>query len=508
MIVEVSFEELQSLLRAKVSMEKVRNALDMFGTPVDEVDEEQKLLRVEVFPNRIDMLSVEGMARALNGFLGFEPGLPKFNLFDPGIRVFVESKETRPYLAFSSVFGVKFSEEAIKSIMQMQEKVHLTHGRNRRKYSIGLYDLDAIEPPIYVKELPLEDIRFVPLGEEREMNGREILEKTEKGRAYRHLVGNKAMVFVDSEGQILSMPPIINADFCRVTEKTRNVLIDSTGTAPGVNGVVAVFASNLFERGDKIGLIEPGPRFENRAIEVELEKINRLLGLNLSEEEIARALARMRLELKGKIVLIPPYRLDIWHWYDVAEDVAIGYGFEKLKPSMPSFALIGKSDPGRDYRNKIREILLGLGFTEARTFFLTNPELFLEEPVTVANAKSREFSALRNRLLPGLLELLYINKSEPYPQLLFEIGRIYNGREEWHVAGVIAKKDANFAEVKGIVEKLLEILGIKANWEDGSDPYFISGRCAKSELGVFGEVKPELVAKIGMPVAAFELKIG
>ena len=72
MIVEVPFKELQRLLKAKASLEQVSDALAMFGTPIDDLQGD--LLRVEVEPNRVDMLSPEGIARSLNGFLEAETG--------------------------------------------------------------------------------------------------------------------------------------------------------------------------------------------------------------------------------------------------------------------------------------------------------------------------------------------------------------------------------------------------------------------------------------------------
>ena len=90
MIVEIEYSELSKLLKAKVSIEKVIEALDSFGTPVDEVLGNS--LRIEVNPNRVDMLSPEGIARSLNGFLDAELSYPVWGLIPSEIETIVKTE--------------------------------------------------------------------------------------------------------------------------------------------------------------------------------------------------------------------------------------------------------------------------------------------------------------------------------------------------------------------------------------------------------------------------------
>mgnify|MGYP000450990311 CR=1 FL=1 len=395
MIIEVEFEDLISLLKRKVSLEKLTRALDMFGTPVDEIEE--NVLRVEVPPNRLDMLSTEGIARALNGFLGFEKGLPVWNFTSHTIEVEVKKSEIRPFVSFSSVFGVKMGENIIRSIMQMQEKLHLTAGRNRRKYSIGLYDLDKIKPPIRYMDLPLSEISFVPLGEDEEMTGEEILEKTEKGKEYKHLVGEKAPVLVDGKGRIMSMAPIINAEWCKVTENTRNIFIDSTGTEEGTDLMVALVATSLAERGGKIGVVVPGPTFLPKPMRVDFGKIKRVVGVEMSNIEIQEALEKMRYGVEGKKILIPPYRTDVFSIEDIAEDVAIAYGYENIPFEIPAMEGFGEPLKEIEIENEYRKLMIGFGFIEVKTFVLTNKELLElggKPIISVKNPKTKEALSL------------------------------------------------------------------------------------------------------------------
>ena len=509
MIVEVNPGYLMKLLKGRVSLEEVMEALDMFGTPVDEIKED--VLRIEVSPNRLDMLSTEGIARTLNGLFGFEKGLPVWGFTSHTVEVNVVGSLIRPFVSFSTVFDVKLEDEMIKSVMQMQEKLHVSAGRNRRRYSIGLYDLDKIKPPVKYLELPLEEISFVPLGEEEEMNGREILEKTEKGRAYGHLVGKKkAPVLMDSKGRIMSMAPVINAEWCKITEKTRNIFIDSTGTAPGTDTMVALIATSLAERGGKIGVILPGPSYLPIRMRMDMEEIRRIVGIPLQEAEIVEALEKMRYGVEGTDVLIPAYRADVIGMRDIAEDVAIGYGYEKIPFEIPPSPLFGEPLKESQVENEYRKLMLGFGFTEVKTFTLTSEELLKlagEPKIRVQNPKTMEATTLRQSILPNLLELLEKNKKAEYPQRIFEIGFVFLPEQKTALAGAVAHKEASFAEIKGIVDTLLEIMGRKVEWKSGKHRFFMEGRTAISKIGVYGEVKPELAARVGMPIAAFEILI-
>ena len=93
MIIEVPYKELAKLLKAKISVEKIRGTLDMFGTPVDDFDKDN--LRIEVNPNRMDMLSPEGIARSLNGFLGAEIGYPVWSLVPSKLELAVQKSKIR-----------------------------------------------------------------------------------------------------------------------------------------------------------------------------------------------------------------------------------------------------------------------------------------------------------------------------------------------------------------------------------------------------------------------------
>lgn len=508
MIVDVSFKELQKLLKAKASLEQVMEALAMFGTPVDDVQGDN--LRVEVEPNRVDMLSAEGIARSLNGFLGAEVGYPQWKLVPGKLEVEREGSEIRPNVSFSSVLGTKLTEAALQGLMQMQEKLHLTVGRDRRKFSIGLYDLSKLASPITFKDMPLDDILFRPLGENSDMTGREALQKTEKGKRYAHLVGkDKAPVLVDGKGRILSMAPIINADFCRVTTKTTDFFIDSTGTQEGTDSMVAIVASALAERGGSIGVTMPGPSFLPERLRVTGKFVRDYLGRKIKKRTMRRCLEEMRYGYDGR-VLIPPYRTDIFSRIDIAEDIAIAHGYGEFEGELLPAQTPGEPLAWREREAHVRRLMVGLGFLELKTFMLTSPDLLQlsgRYRLTVKDSKSREYSALRQSLLPGMFQVLQLNKDADYPQRVFETGTVFMPVEGRRLAGLVAHNGAGFSEIKGVVDRLVSSMGWQADWEGDEHPFFMPGRTAACDLGHYGEVRPRIAEKVGLPVAGFELNL-
>jgi len=515
MIVEVEYADLISLLGKSVPLQDIVNALDMFGTPVDEYDE--TTLRVEVFPNRPDMLGPEGISRSLKGVLGIETGLPQWKMSSSELEIDVTSTTIRPHLSFATVTGVKLTESAVKSLMQMQEKLHIGMGRNRAKFSIGIYDMDRIRFPVKYTEMPLKDISFMPLdaptGEE--LTGQEVLTQTEKGRDFAHLLPKnprKAPVMVDAMDRVISMPPILNADFCKVTSSTTNLLIDSTGTAPGTDRMVALIATALAERGGTINVVMPGPLFLPGRMKLDMKYIHKLTGLELNRSEVAELLKRMRFGFLDE-VLIPPYRTDIMNQIDLAEDLAIAYGYQNFTHELPRMGLVGKPLKVSEFENTLRCLMVGNGFLEVKLFnLISKVDALLAggAKVETANPKSLECSVLRPSLLPGLFGLLRSNKSADYPQRIFEIGEIFAPGQGRCLAGFITHAKAGFTEVKGVVDAIQDLTGKTAEqptWKAGEHPMFMPGRTAISEWGVYGELLPVLSQKIGMPVAGFELRL-
>jgi phenylalanyl-tRNA synthetase beta chain len=248
---EFAFQDLCSLLGRRVRPEEVKDSISMLGVDVERIDNEKIIM--EVFPNRPDMLGIEGFARALKGVMDIESGLNEYLIEDSGIKLYVEPsvKEVRPYISAGVVRDISFTEGHLVSLMNIQEKLHITHGRNRKKVAIGVHDLSKVTPPFTYKAVGPEDVSFMPLDTAISMNLSEILKKHPKGMTYAGLLKgfNKYPVILDRNGEVLSFPPIINGERTRLSETTQEVFIDVTGTdRKAVDTAMNILVTGLLDR--------------------------------------------------------------------------------------------------------------------------------------------------------------------------------------------------------------------------------------------------------------------
>src|SRR3989344_4263294 len=223
-IVNLNKADLKKII-GNVEDEKIDEILSMFGTAVESISKEK--VEVEVAPNRPDMLSQQGLIRALKSYTEKETGLKKYKILPPQknykVKISSSVKSIRPCTACAIVKNLSFNDEKIKEIIDILEKLHTTIGRNRKKVAIGIYPLEKISLPItYTAEKP-NKIKFLPLEYPKELTGRQILQKHPTGRDYAHLLEDKPLypIFIDAKNKILSMPPIINShETGKITEAT------------------------------------------------------------------------------------------------------------------------------------------------------------------------------------------------------------------------------------------------------------------------------------------------
>lgn len=257
--VEFDFVELTGLIGKNFSPTELGGIIPMLGVDMGGIDNE--MVVVEVFPNRPDMLSVEGFARAMRGFLNIETGSCVYKVTDSEIRLFIESSvnKIRPCISGGILRELNIKEYHLKSIMDLQEKLHITHGRNRRKVAIGVHDLSRIEAPFFFKAVKPAEISFVPLDMNEKLNLGEILERHPKGREFAYIFedSEKYPVITDKNNNVLSFPPIINSELTRVTEKTKGIFVEVTGTEQqAVDQALNIVITSIAEWGGRISSIE------------------------------------------------------------------------------------------------------------------------------------------------------------------------------------------------------------------------------------------------------------
>lgn len=550
-VITFDYEDLYKILGKEMDRDELIKLLPMIGSDIDDYDD--TTIKVEFFPNRPDYLSVEGVARTLKGFLNIEKGLPEYTIEKSGVNIDVDPnlKDIRPYIAFGIIENVDLSGNKLKQIMDFQEDLHWVIGRDRKKVAIGIHNLDVIEPPFYYKAADPDEDSFVPLESEEEMTLREILEGHKKGVKYAHLINkfDKYPLILDANGNVLSMPPIINGELTKLTEDTKNVLVDVTGTdEKAVNYALNIIMTSFAEVGGKLQSLNviyddrevETPNLMPKKKQVSVKNAEKIIGVDLTAFDIANYLENVRIgaELEADDTvqaIIPAYRVDILHEVDVIENIAVGYCFNKLEPELPEIATIASEDKDEVFDNLLREILTGMGFLETMSLMLTSEKVHYEnmilkedERVIVAQPISVLGTMLRKNLLQGLMEFLEDNKHEELPQKIFEVGNVVyldNNCETYtrdvkKIAGAVTHSTANFTEIKSIVDSIFVNLGLKMEIESYTHPSFIKGRCAKvsgvnnwksqniNVTGYFGELNPEVITSFDLeyPVIAFELE--
>ncbi|MBD3406817.1 MAG: phenylalanine--tRNA ligase subunit beta [Candidatus Lokiarchaeota archaeon] len=548
MIVECRLDSLLDLIGKKLSIEELEDTLFLIKAEIEKIDGNN--IEIEVNPDRQDMLSAEGIARAVKSFMGIQKGLPKMKVTKSGKEIVVGEglEKIRPYIACSIIKGAIIDEELVKEYMHLQESLTATHGRNRKKASIGLYVYEDIKFPIHYRLESPKKIQFVPLGHEKVMNGPTIMKEHDKGIIFGPIISDfkKWPLLIDSDDGILSLPPVINSnDLGRITETTQDIFVEVTGThIPTVNQALNIITAAIAERGGKVqsvtirypdGDIWETPDLSPKIREIHRDQVRDLLGLDLKSTQIVKALKRMCYGAKsignGSVeVKVPAYRTDILHDVDIIEDIAIGYGFNNIEPTMPETMTTGKLLPISRLKNKTRDLMIGIGYQEILSFIMSSPEIMNEKMnrdralVKTSNPKSRDYSILRNSLLPVLLDFTSQNQHADYPQKVFEVGDIVipDQRAETRcqqipaICGITSDTTVNVTDLINEVGFLLRNLGLRGHFEfkRKEDPSFIAGRCAEiiikeKSRGIIGEIAPEVLQafKIGMPVVGFELNL-
>ncbi|MCJ7817008.1 MAG: phenylalanine--tRNA ligase subunit beta, partial [Candidatus Aenigmarchaeota archaeon] len=344
-------------------------------------------------------------------------------------------------------------------------------------------------------------------------------------------------IIVDSKNRVLSFPPIINGELSKVTEETTDLFMDITGpNERTINYCLNILVTALEKRGGKIEAISLGgrlkPDLSPRLMEVNTDEARKLLGLEISNKDIQTLLERMGygVTLKKSIaeVLIPPFRADILHPVDIMEDIGIAYGFFDIIPEVPKLPTTGEANRTEEISNRVRELMIGLGFQEVINYTLTSKErqfakmnIKPELGAEIENPVSQEYSVCRRWLLPSLMENLRSNKHRKFPQRIFEIADCIipdksdtSASNVRKLSGVIAHSHASLSEIISILNAIKENFGVKWEMKPYRHESFIPGRCGaiflgnkETPAGIFGEINPKVLVnfELSNPAAALEL---
>ncbi len=528
-----------------IPLDVLAERMPMMGGDLDGVDTDADTITIEWFPDRPDLLTLEGTGRAMRNFLNVDTAPPQYTVQPATTQLHVDPSvaQVRPYAALCFVRGVPFDDDYVKAVMDAQEKIVLAPGRKRRKIAVGIHDAGNLTGPFTYTCVKGNENPFVPLQETREMTPAQIMADHPKGREYAHLLPDgQYPVFLDGNGTVISLPPVINAAATAVTAQTRDLLIDVTGTdAQSVRRTIALLAGSFAERGGTIEAvtihdasgtwISPDLHTTERTLHV--DDVQKLLGIQLDGDAVASCLQRMGHDAEGYdttvLVRTPAWRFDILHPVDLMEDVAIGHGFEHFPGHLPRVATFSAPLAHQGMEDRLRALMTGHGWLEARTLTLSNPhdqwEAWggTERPsVVLENPVLEEQTILRTRLVPSLLRVLAHNRHRSLPQRLFELGYVvenqpHNAESPWqnrlHLAIVETAAKTSFSEIKGLAEAIIRDLPIPgAVLEPTHESGYISGRQGRivveeTTVGTFGELHPDVVVAFGLGAATTALEM-
>ncbi len=537
--IQIDKREFESLLGEKVSEERLSEDASMLGAHWEHV--EGPKWDVEVYPDRPDLLSVEGLARAYRGFF-LEQDPEQYDAEEPRIELSKDSsvEEVRPCIGGAVVKGVRLSEKIINGLIQLQEKLHETSGRRREKIAIGLHDMTELEPPFTYRAVRPEQVEFTPLEREEEMHLGRILDEHEKGQEYGWILDehDKYPVIEDSAGQVLSFPPIINNQLTEVSPQTTDLFVDVTGTSQeAVHRALCIMSLALVERGGDLEQVEvdgrPAPNLSPEKHELDPDYLRQVSGLELSTQEIKERLEMMCLRPQetddgGLEVEVPCYRGDVLHQYDLIEDVVIAHGYDNAEASEPDIHQHGDEKPVEEFSRVLRDIMVSSGALEAHTHILSSEEKqfgSLERPdsgaVRMRNPLTEDYSIVRKDLLPELLRALHDNRDSRFPQRFFEVDdvaelddSVTGASNSRRLAYVVSGEDMDYTDARRVLHVLERDLGVYLDLREAEMPFHVDGRSAQilvdgERAGNVGQMSEQVLEnwELNRPVAGFELEV-
>ncbi|MDA2911863.1 phenylalanine--tRNA ligase subunit beta [Nitrospiraceae bacterium AH_259_D15_M11_P09] len=555
------FEQLLGKARAAstpITAADIEGWLPLVKGELKDQDLEGGELRIELQDgNRPDLWSCEGMARQVRIKLQGKPSSYPFfkSRHRPKRRLHVAPglEEVRPYVAACAAIGYRVTEVGLAQLIQTQEKLGELFGRKRHTISIGVYQLPQIVFPVTYALVKPDEARFTPLGFEEKLSLGEILAVHPKGIEYGPIIAGHERVPLlrDGEGQVLSLPPIINSrEIGEVKVGDQKLFVEVTGTdLLMVILTLNILAANLADRGATIEAVEVVYPYKTRlgktvrtpfdfgqARAIPIKTIESALGQRLGSEEICRALSAYGYEARsaGNKVSVkpPPYRNDQMHAVDVVEDVAISRGYGEFTPLMPSQFTVGSLSRVEQVSDRVRDLMVGVGFQEIISNILSSRQELCdrmrltgtawEQLLEVDNVMSQSFACLRQWITPSLLRVESASTRAFYPHRLFEVGEVavldptddQGSRTVLTLGALVTHANANFSEIHSCLDLLLYYLGYPYTLEPIHHPSFLGGRAGQINsrgraVGLIGELHPEVLEQwqVGMPGVVFELSV-
>jgi phenylalanyl-tRNA synthetase beta chain len=529
------------------------------GTPLSQVlPIDDEVLDFEITSNRPDCLSVYGIAREASASLdvdlapwpGREPVASGDDSVDSWVTARIEAPDLCPRWAARVFTDVKVGPSPpwlkarvaaagmrpISNVVDITNYVMLCVGEPTHAF-----DLDKVTGREIVVRRAGDGERVVTLdGQERTLDADVlVIADAEKPSAVGGLMGSEWSEVSDTTTTVLLEcanfdGPNIQSSSTRLELRTEGSTRWEKGLDPHLVPRALALASQLMVELTGARLVPGtvdlhGQLPEPAVVPLRRERLELVIGVPYEQAQIDRALTRLGYESAEGGWRVPTWRAnDTFREVDLIEEVSRIDGVWKVPTVMPPHAdAIGKRDPDVRLRNRVIDVLLGAGLSEAVTVAFTDETLAdrlrlppghpRRDAVRVANPMGADQALLRTVLFPGLLTSARRNLDAGRDRVaLFEVARVVlpaPGEELPHqpvrVAGVIAGRDAGYHEMKGTAEALERALRVQLEVAAAPEPFLHPGRSARLGAGgTLGELHPLVAREFGLEqVSLFEIDL-
>ncbi len=529
---------IREFVDTKATAKELADALSLSSVSVEKIEKvgQDFLYDIEVTTNRVDLMSVLGIAREVAAILPQSHIPARFIPLHlekvPGgmheqFPVQIRNDEALVSTICAAVLDVTIDE----SSKEIKERLETSGIRSLNNViDITNYVMRVIGHPTHVFDYDRLRTRTIQIRKSR----RNEKIKTLDGKEY--ILQGDDIVAEDGAGNIIDLLGImglensvvtkdtktivffidnVNADYIRKTSMTHGIrteaaVLNEKNVDPKAAHDALLYGITLFKKHANGKLLSDTFDAHEKAdkdhfISVNKQQIEKVIGISIEQKTISQILANLGFSLTEEKdtyeIRVPSYRInDVKNEEDIIEEIARVFGYHNIPSRLPEFippSITNGIFTSFYFESRIKEAMKYWGFTEVYTYPIVSEEMFegpTSEAITLKNPLGEEFAFMRKTLVPSLLSVLQENKNYKEAKL-FEIANVYHKvpndlpNEKLMFAGVIKKDHVSFFEVKGVIEQVLCDIGIKdlvfKKADDGgigADVYIASDLIGKVEV--------------------------
>ncbi|OAG31111.1 phenylalanyl-tRNA synthetase beta chain [Nematocida displodere] len=527
--ITVSKTEFLQGIQKQMTDDEVDSVLFDFGLELDEIlAEEETKYKIDIPANRYDLLCLKGLVNGVSAYLESKPQ-KEISIKENGEAVLGTPPAERPFIKMAILKNIDLSNGGYQDLIDFQDKLHQGLGQNRALMAIGTHNYDVTQRPYTYTAMEEEKVSFVPLNQTKEYTRPELdalyahdpklKDYTKHGRAE-----GTVPVLLDGAGRILSLPPLINSDFSKITPQTKNVLVEVTGTdLPRVDTAMYLILHHFSEAGTIIEEFLYAKAGERPPLTLTKQDIERDLLLSITEQTAAKYLTKMmhRVEVQKEgeawEVCVHPTKLrpDVLHKCDLVEDVAIAHGYNNFEKLLSATYSCGEELPINAASSGIRRECAMVGYTEMFTMALLSKNdctgFGISSHIQLKNSKSSECEVLRQVLAPSILKCIFSNQHHHLPIKVFEVSDVgvfdasdVGVRNDRRLCMAIAGAQSGLEDLQEAFDVVMKRIGVRVEYQEENTAPFLNGRACgvyanAKRVGSLGIVDPSVIRHHKIP---------